>query len=254
MSFGVFLAQQSTGATAFAYYAPQYFKLLVGGGSQDLLLTGIFGAVKVVACATFVTLLSERLGRRVSFIAGAAVMAAIFVSTAAVVATHPPPTKNDAHVTHAGVATVALIYLFVVVYNMTWGPLPWPYVSEIFPTRIREPGVAIGVASQWFFNFVYTLATPYMIKNLGWGTFLLWGVLNFVIAVGAWLWLKETRGKSLEEINRGILEGRRGGKVGGEDGKGGRGEQSLSEDGRGSVEEQVVFGGGGGGGKGGGVR
>ena len=50
-------------------------------------------------------------------------------------------------------------------------------------------------------NFVFSLATPYMINSLGWGTFLFWGILNFVIAVCTALFLKETQGKSLEEIN-----------------------------------------------------
>ncbi len=58
------VAQQSVGATAFAYYGPQYFKLLVGGGDKGLLLTGIFGAVKVIACGIFVLFLADRVGRR----------------------------------------------------------------------------------------------------------------------------------------------------------------------------------------------
>lgn len=124
----VFTAQQSTGATAFAYFAPQYFKLLVGGGNKDLLLTGIFGAVKVIACAFFVFLLSERIGRRNALVWGAAGMAACHIITAAVVKTHEPP--GNGSVTHAGIATIAMIYLFVMIYNMSWGALPWPYVSE----------------------------------------------------------------------------------------------------------------------------
>lgn len=65
LAAAIFTAQQSTGATAFAYYAPQYFKQIAGNNpNQNLLLTGIFGAVKVVACAFFVFVLSERIGRR----------------------------------------------------------------------------------------------------------------------------------------------------------------------------------------------
>jgi len=177
----------------------KYFKLLVGGGSKDLLLTGIFGAVKVVACATFVFVLAEHVGRRNALVWGAAVMGACHITTAAVVKNKPPP--GDGSVNSSGIATIALIYLFVIVYNMSWGPLPWPYVSEIFPARIREPGIAVGVASQWLFNFVFTLATPYMIQNIGWGTFLLWGMFNVVISALSFFFLKETKGLSLEEIN-----------------------------------------------------
>ncbi|KAL1304458.1 hypothetical protein AAFC00_003453 [Neodothiora populina] len=198
-AFAVFTAQQATGATAFAYYGPQYFKLLVGNkGNSDLLLTAIFGAVKVAACLTFVLFVAERVPRKAILIGGAAFMAACQISTAAVVKTHPAP--GDGTVTPSGIATIALIYLFVIAYNFSWGPLPWPYVSEIFPTRIRESGIGIGVASQWLWNFVFSISTPYMIKNIKWGTFLLWGLFDLVIAIGVWFFLTETRGLSLEQI------------------------------------------------------
>jgi MFS family permease len=212
-AFAVFTAQQATGATAFAYFGPQYFKLLVGGGSKDLLSTAIFGAVKVVACGFFVLFLSDRVGRRQLLIWGAVFMAACQISIAAVVKNKPP--SADGNVSSSGIATVALIYLFFIAYNLSWVPLPWPYVSEIFPTRIRGFGIAVGVSSQWLFNFVFSLATPYMITNLGWcvslkrqrilltdctGTFLLWGLFDLVIALLTFLFLKETKGLSLEEI------------------------------------------------------
>lgn len=127
-AFAIFLAQQATGATAFAYFGPQYFKLLVGSGNRDLLLTAIFGAVKVVACGVFVLFVSERVGRRKVLIAGAAFMCVCQVATAAVDKTVPPPAEGN--ITSSGIAMVALIYLFVIAYNFSWGPMPWPYVSE----------------------------------------------------------------------------------------------------------------------------
>lgn len=154
----LFLFQQSTGATAFATYGPQYFKLLVGNkGNSDLLLTAIFGAVKVAACLTFVLFVAERVPRKGILVGGALFMCACQLSTAAVLKTHPAP--GDATITSAGIATIALIYLFVIAYNFSWGPLPWPYVAEIFPTRIREPGIGLGVATQWLFNFVYSISS-----------------------------------------------------------------------------------------------
>ena len=199
------MAQQATGATAFAYYSAQYFKAMVGSsGQQSLLLSGIFGAVKVVACGFFVFVLADRVGRRKPLIWGAIGMAVTMIIAAGIVATHQKPT----HVTSSGIAVVAMIYIFVIIYNMSWGALPWPYVSEIFPTRLREPGVGVGVASQWLWAFVFTLSTPYMINNLGkggWGTFLFWGLCNVVIAICAYLFIKETNKKSLEEINAELL-------------------------------------------------
>lgn len=131
-------------------------------------------------------------------------MAIPMIINAAVVATHKKPT----HVTSSGIGVVAMIYLFVIIYNMSWGALPWPYIAEIFPSRLREPGMGVGVASQWLWSFVFTLATPYMINNMGkggWATFLFWGLCNVVIAIGAYFFVKETNKKSLEEINAELL-------------------------------------------------
>ncbi|KAI0906032.1 putative MFS quinate transporter [Ustulina deusta] len=199
-AFAVFTAQQATGATAFAYFGPQYFKLIVGSGDRSLLVTAIFGAVKVVACGTFVLFFAERLSRRQVLIGGAVFMSACQITTAAVVKSFPAPAEQQATVSSPAIATIALIYLFVIAYNFSWGPMPWPYVSEIFSPRIREPGVAIGVASQWLWNFVFSLTTPYMIASLGWGTFLVWGVFDIIIAGFTFFLLKETRGLSLEHI------------------------------------------------------
>lgn len=196
---GLFLAQQSTGSTALAYFGPQFFAILVGDGDRTLLLTGIFGAIKVVACLIFVVFLSDRFGRRPLLAGGAAFMAVCMIATAGVIKTYPQP--GDGTVTSSGIATVALIYLDIIAYNFSWGPLPWPCTSEIFPTRIREPGVAFGVGSQWLFNFVWSFSTPYIQASLGWATFLLFGLLDVVIVGFTYFCLKETAGKSLEEIN-----------------------------------------------------
>ncbi|MBN0049410.1 MFS transporter, partial [Streptomyces actuosus] len=81
---------------------------------------------------------------------GAVIMAACMVATASLVKAHPPPpvsaeSDQDSSIPGAAIATVLLIYLNITAFNLSWGPLPWPCISEIFPTRIREPGVALGV-------------------------------------------------------------------------------------------------------------
>lgn len=127
-AFAIFLAQQATGATAFAYFGPQYFKLLVGSGNTALFLTAIFGAVKVISCGIFVLFVSERVGRRNVLISGAVLMSVCQIATAAVDKAMPPPSEGN--ITISGLVMVVLIYLFVVAYNFSWGPMPWPYVSE----------------------------------------------------------------------------------------------------------------------------
>jgi hypothetical protein len=84
------------------------------------------------------------------------------------------------------------------------GPVPWLYMSEIFPTRIREIGIAIGTATQWLFNFVFSQATPHAVDNMGWRTFLMFCIFNWAIVVYVFIFIKETTGKSLEEMEDGM--------------------------------------------------
>lgn len=72
--------------------------------------------------------------------------------------------------------------------------------SEIFPSRIREIGSSVSVCSQWLFNFLFSLVTPYMQSAWGSYTFLFYAALDLIMAVLVWFFVKETRGRSLEEM------------------------------------------------------
>ncbi|KAI1798726.1 putative MFS sugar transporter [Daldinia bambusicola] len=178
-------------------YAPQIFKA-VGAGDQSLLISGFFGVVKVVSCLFFLLFLVERIGRRGSLLGGAFLMGAYMLIIACLTATHPPVAGQS--LTSTGAAAVAMVYLEAMSYNISWGPVPWLYMSEIFPSRIREAGVAVGTATQWLFNFVFSQVTPHAINNIGWRTFLMFCIFNWALVVYAWFFIKETKGKSLEEM------------------------------------------------------
>ncbi|KAI1371868.1 putative MFS sugar transporter [Hypoxylon crocopeplum] len=188
---------QLTGNTSLAYYAPQIFKA-VGAGDQSLLISGFFGLVKVVSCLFFLLFLVERIGRRGSLLAGAFLMGAYMLIIACLTATHPPVAGQS--LTSTGAAAVAMVYLEAMSYNISWGPVPWLYMSEIFPSRIREAGVAVGTATQWLFNFVFSQITPHAVNNIGWRTFLMFCIFNWALVAYAWFFIKETKGKSLEEM------------------------------------------------------
>ena len=111
----LFMFQNTTGSSALAVFGPQYFKLLVGSDeSRDLLLTGLFGAVKVIACTFFIWVLSERFGRRMLLTVGSFSMAACMLITA-MVGQFVPTTNAAGGVTNGGRATVAMIYLDIMV-------------------------------------------------------------------------------------------------------------------------------------------
>ncbi|KAJ2991350.1 hypothetical protein NUW54_g8216 [Trametes sanguinea] len=95
----------------------------------------------------------------------------------------------------------AMLYLYVCFYSMGWGPLPWVYVSDIFPTRTRHYGLAVASASQWLFNFVLSKVTPDMVTDLGYKIFLMFATINIGGMATFSLAIPETKGRSLEEMD-----------------------------------------------------
>lgn len=236
LAFGVFLGQQCTGMTALAYFGPQFFKLLVGSGDKNLLITGLFGAEKFVTVATYIFVFSEWWNRKPTLYVSALIMSVLFIIVTVVNNTTPAPVNNQT--TGAGIATVALIFLTNSVYQFSWGPLPWPYTAEVYLALMkpsessmlttrrsshlgfeksahrpesqlngehrRNPdyGKTLLLTRSRLFNFLFSLVTPYMIAAWGSYTFLFYACLDIIMAIFVWFFFKETKGKSLEEMEQ----------------------------------------------------
>ncbi|RAH67226.1 putative MFS sugar transporter [Aspergillus aculeatinus CBS 121060] len=198
IAFTIQLAAQLTGNTSLAYYATQIFSA-VGAGNSSKLVTGFFGLVKVVGVCVFQLFVLDRVGRRWPFMVGAAAMGSFMLIIACVLATHPT-NASATHASPAGIAMILMTYCEAFSYNMSWGPLPWLYVGEIFSSRMREIGVTVGAASQWLFNFMMSQITPHAIDNVGWRMFLMFAIFNYAVVVYAYVFLKETSQYSLEEM------------------------------------------------------
>ncbi|KAL6815298.1 general substrate transporter [Trichoderma sp. SZMC 28013] len=201
LAFGIMFWQQFSGTNSIGYYAPEIFETVgVSSTNSSLFATGVYGTVKVVATAIFLFIGIDRWGRKRSLIGGAIWMATMMFIIGAVLATHPPDPKSST-VSSASIAMVVMIYLYVIGYSFSWGPTPWVYVSEIFPTRLREYGVGLAASTQWLFNFVITEITPAAVNHIGWRTFIMFGcfccgMLAFVV-----LFIKETKGRTLEDMD-----------------------------------------------------
>ncbi|KAK3302824.1 general substrate transporter [Chaetomium strumarium] len=197
---------QLTGNTSLAYFSPQIFNA-VGAGENSLLISGFFGVAKVVSCLFFLVFLVERIGRRGSLLGGSFMMGVFMIIVAVLTAVFPP--NKNAGMTSTSLASLIMIYLEAMTYNLSWGPVPWLYMSEIFPTRIREGGIAVGTATQWLFNFTFSQITPHAVNNLGWKTFLMFAIFNWALVAYTWVFIKETKGRSLEEMDIVFRKGNR---------------------------------------------
>lgn len=116
------IGAQITGNTSLAYFSPQVFQA-VGAGQNALLLSGFFGVCKVVSCAFFLLFLVERIGRRWSLLAGSFLMG-MYMFIISVLTQRYPPMGNGT-LTPPAIASISMIFLEAMTFNISWGPIPW---------------------------------------------------------------------------------------------------------------------------------
>jgi hypothetical protein len=140
-----------------------------------LMASGVFTCTKVASTIVFILGGVHIFRRKVLLAGGAFFMSAFLFGLGALLATHPVAASGNGIGSPSAQGMMALIYLFVVAYSVSWGPLSWVYIGEIFPTRIRDYGMGIGAANIWLWNFVVSKVTPIFIQNVGWKTWVVSG-------------------------------------------------------------------------------
>lgn len=143
----------------------------------------------------------DRFGRKKPLILGAGLMSMFLWIIGAIYHTHPPA-ANATTASGASIGMAVMIYLFVIPYCFSVGPLPWVICSEIFSNRTRHYGLMTAAATQWLWNFVVSKCTPLMVIALpNGGMFFFFACINIISVVVATLFLPETRGLSLEAMD-----------------------------------------------------
>ena len=134
----------------------RYYLVLVqigySGQTPSLLASGIYGVVKVIATFISIFFLVETLGRKLSLLISALGMGVCFFIIGAILKTHPPVSEQSGAIPSTSQAMAGMLYIYACFYAMGWGPMPWIYVSDIFPTRTRHFGLATASATQWLFS------------------------------------------------------------------------------------------------------
>ncbi|KAF5358771.1 hypothetical protein D9758_008577 [Tetrapyrgos nigripes] len=206
IAFVIFLLQRWSGQNSAGYYAPRIFASIGYTGTKNsLLASGVYGIIKFVSTTFFVFFGVESLGRRWSLFISSMGMGILFYILGAVLKTHPPSATNandtGASPSAASKVMAAMLYIYVVFYSMGVGPLPWIYVSDIFPTRTRHYGLAVASASRWLWNYVVSKVTPDLITDLGWKIFMMFATIDIGALAAFALIIPETKGRSLEDMD-----------------------------------------------------
>lgn len=180
--------QQFVGINVALYYAPRIFESMGAAKDASMLQTIIMGLVNVVF--TVVAIMTvDKWGRKPLLITGSIGMAIGMIAISIL-----------AFQNIIGISTLVFIIIYTASFMMSWGPICWVLISEIFPNKIRSQAVAIAVAAQWAANFFISSTYPPMMEFSSGGTYLFYGVMSILSAIFVWKMVPETKGKTLEEM------------------------------------------------------
>jgi SP family xylose:H+ symportor-like MFS transporter len=186
--------QQFVGINVVLYYAGNIFRDMGASTDSSLLQTIIVGAVNLIF--TVVAIMTvDKFGRKPLMIIGSIGMA---VSMLALGLTF--------YFNQVGILALVFMLTYTAAFAMSWGPVCWVLLAEIFPNSIRG-ALSIAVAAQWIANWVVSLTFPMMNDNV-WLTeqfnhgfsYWIYGVMSFLSALFVWKMVPETKGKTLEQI------------------------------------------------------
>ncbi len=188
--------QQFVGINVVLYYAPEIFKNAGSSTDSSLLQTLLVGFINLVFTVLAIFTV-DRFGRKPLQIIGALGMAVAMFGLG-----------FTFYLQRLGIGSLVCMLTYTAFFAMSWGPVTWVLLSEIFPNKIRWV-MSIAVAAQWIANFFVSWTFPMMDKstfltNTFHHGFAYW-IYGFMGLLAAWFMIKyvpETKGKSLEEMSK----------------------------------------------------
>jgi sugar porter (SP) family MFS transporter len=196
MAIALFLAifQQITGINTVIYYGSLIFKEQVGGQTDSAAIGAnvIIGTVNFL-CTILALWIIDKVGRRPLMMVASAGMAVALFVLGLLFQVDPPP----------ALLILAVIMLYVGSFGVGLGPGVWVVISELFPTRIRGRAMSIATVALWLACILVAYTFLSLVEAVGsTGAFWIYAGLSAVNFLFMWRVLPETKGRSLEEIER----------------------------------------------------
>lgn len=196
VGIGLSIFQQITGINAILYYAPEIFKSFGSNTDSSLLQTSLLGVVNMIFTIVAIYLV-DKLGRKPLLYIGSTGM---FVALAIV--------GIAAYYQITSAWLLPFLLLFMASFSISWGPVVWVLLSEIFPNRVRSLALSLAVFVQWIANFVVSQTFPLLTGDKwlqqtfhGAFPFLLFAVLCLLALFFVGKYVPETRNKTLEQMD-----------------------------------------------------
>jgi len=201
---GIMLAvfQQLVGINVIFYYGATLWQLAGFTENDSLLINIVSGAVSIAAC--FVTIaVIDKIGRKPLLLIGSAGMAVtLFVMVYAFSHGSLDPADPTKLVLSKDLGMIAVVAanLYVIFFNVSWGPVMWVMLGEMFPNQIRGSSLAVAGFFQWFANFLISFSFPAMAAWSLTGSYVFYGVCAVISFFLVQKFVHETKGKELEEM------------------------------------------------------
>lgn len=180
--------QQFVGINVALYYAPRIFESMGAAKDASMLQTVVMGLVNVIFTVIAIVTV-DKYGRKILLMIGSIGMAVGMFAIGAL-----------AFFKVIGISTLIFIILYTASFMMSWGPITWVLISEIFPNKIRGRAIAIAVAAQWAANYFISSTYPAMMEFSGGMTYSFYGLMSLLSFIFVWKMVPETKGKTLEEM------------------------------------------------------
>lgn len=187
--------QQFVGINVVLYYAPEIFRDVGFSTNASLFQTIIVGAVNLVFTVVAIFTV-DRFGRKPLQIIGALVMAVAMIALGLTFTLHVK-----------GIGSLLCMLIYIAGFAVSWGPVVWVLLSEIFPNQVRGKAMAVAVAAQWIANFLVSWTfpildeNPTLVKAFNHGfAYWIYGVMSILAAIFMWKLVPETKGRTLEQM------------------------------------------------------
>jgi SP family sugar:H+ symporter-like MFS transporter len=202
VGMGLAIFQQIIGINTIVYYAPTTLTNVGFGNSAAILANAGIGVINVTMTLVAIRFI-DRVGRKPLLLVGAAGMALSLGILGLTSLLLPEPSG----VGLVGIVTLVCLALFIAAFAVSWGPIVWVMLGEIFPLKVRGSAMAVATVLLWSANFVVSLSFPVLLEALGLGwLFLGYALIGLAALFFVRYFVTETKGRSLEKIESDLRE------------------------------------------------
>lgn len=199
---GLAILQQFVGINVVFYYGAVLWQAAGFSESDSLFINVGSGVVSIGACLiTFFVV--DKVGRKPLLLIGSIGMTITLALIAFAFAGAPLDAKGNLVLSsNTGIVALVAANLYVIFFNVSWGPVVWIMLGEMFPNQIRGTGLAIAGLAQWAANFLITLTFPMLLASaLGLaGAYSIYALCSLFSVLFVIWWVKETKGVELENM------------------------------------------------------